>query len=155
MSEKKIMVLGFLFDPTLNIVTLIRKDHPEWQAGKLNGVGGHIKPDETPWQAMCREFLEETGVETARTDWHKFCSMNGEDFEVYCFAGKKDHIPVKQEDQTEEPDRYMLNEAFWDNETIENLKWLIPMAIDVMTDGRPSHVVVQYPPWPGLKTHES
>lgn len=36
-------VVGFQFARRGNLVTLIRKNHPEWQAGKLNGVGGKTR----------------------------------------------------------------------------------------------------------------
>ena len=45
-------------------VALVLKDHPDWQAGKLNAIGGKISNAETPTNAMVREFAEETGSET-------------------------------------------------------------------------------------------
>lgn len=54
--------LGFALTPE-GSVALIRKAKPEWQAGKLNGVGGKIEDfDPSPVHAMTREFMEETGV---------------------------------------------------------------------------------------------
>jgi hypothetical protein len=35
-------VVGFAFD-TDGRVALIRKNRPEWQAGRLNGIGGHVE----------------------------------------------------------------------------------------------------------------
>ena len=55
-------VVGYCFDPYFEHVVLIEKARPEWQAGKLNGVGGKIEPKETPRRAMVREFQEEAGV---------------------------------------------------------------------------------------------
>jgi 8-oxo-dGTP diphosphatase len=40
-------VLGFLFDPSQKDVVLIKKLKPEWQKGKLNGVGGKIEEGES------------------------------------------------------------------------------------------------------------
>jgi 8-oxo-dGTP pyrophosphatase MutT (NUDIX family) len=55
-------VLGFAFTVD-GSVALIRKAKPEWQAGKLNGIGGKIEEfDPSPVHAMTREFMEETGV---------------------------------------------------------------------------------------------
>ena len=56
-------VVGFCFDPSLHHVVLVRKNRPEWQKGRLNGVGGHIEEsDPDAKYAMDREFGEETGV---------------------------------------------------------------------------------------------
>ena len=62
-------VIGFMFDNSMENVCLIQKNRPGWQAGKLNGVGGHIEPGEFPIDAMVREFCEETGVKTEVSTW--------------------------------------------------------------------------------------
>ena len=43
-------------------VLLIRKARPDWQAGKLNGIGGKVEGAETITEATVREFREETGL---------------------------------------------------------------------------------------------
>lgn len=78
-------VLGFLFDKKGEKVLLIEKNRPAWQAGFLNGVGGKIEPNETPIQAMVREFKEEAF--TVINDWCYFASIKGEDFKIYCYMG--------------------------------------------------------------------
>ena len=70
-------VLGFMFDSTHQNVLLIRKNKPEWQAGKLNGIGGKIEPGEQPFDAMVREFHEETGLIVTRDYWTHFGHMTG------------------------------------------------------------------------------
>lgn len=62
-------VCGFMFQSHFGTVVLIRKNKPEWQKGKLNGVGGKIEPGEQPIQAMVREFEEETGFRTEVDEW--------------------------------------------------------------------------------------
>jgi len=63
-------VCGFMFSGDYKQVLLIKKKRPDWQAGKWNGIGGHVEDsDESPAHAMAREFREETGVETAPGDW--------------------------------------------------------------------------------------
>jgi 8-oxo-dGTP pyrophosphatase MutT (NUDIX family) len=47
----------------------IRKTKPEWQAGKLNFVGGKIEENETGEECISREFFEETGVLVPVDDW--------------------------------------------------------------------------------------
>lgn len=53
-------VLGFVFDRRYNNVLLIEKARPNWQAGKLNGLGGKVAEGESPAAAMVRELREET-----------------------------------------------------------------------------------------------
>lgn len=54
-------VLGIMFSEDEERVLAIWKNRPDWQAGKLNGIGGKIEDGETPIEAMRREFREETG----------------------------------------------------------------------------------------------
>ncbi len=70
-------VLGFAFTHD-GRVALIEKNRPAWQAGKWNGVGGHMEPGEDIYEAMAREFQEETGVETP-WGWRRVGRMVGED----------------------------------------------------------------------------
>ena len=49
-------------------VLLIEGAAPKRWAGKLNGVGGAIKPGEHPVQAAAREIREETGLALAAED---------------------------------------------------------------------------------------
>ena len=63
-------VVGFLFNPDMTEVVLIKKNRPDWQKGLLNGVGGKIESGEDPITAMIREFKEETGVEIY--NWNLF-----------------------------------------------------------------------------------
>lgn len=58
------MVLGFFTNNAR--VALILKKTPPWQCGYYNGIGGHIEEDETPEQAMTREFQEEAGCTVSR-----------------------------------------------------------------------------------------
>jgi 8-oxo-dGTP pyrophosphatase MutT (NUDIX family) len=81
-------VVGFYFDLGRNSVVLIRKDHPEWQAGLLNGVGGKIEGEETPLRAMQREFLEETGKQV--DDWNLFTSIRGKEYRIFFFYALAD-----------------------------------------------------------------
>jgi len=56
------MVLGFVFNEDRTRVLLIEKKRPEWQAGKINGLGGKVKGNETPHEAISREVEEESGL---------------------------------------------------------------------------------------------
>lgn len=66
--------LGIIFSADLEHVYLLRRDHPEFQAGKLNGVGGKLEPGETWLDCMAREAVEEAGY---FGDWECLGSKRG------------------------------------------------------------------------------
>lgn len=72
MTYQPYYVLGFAFDRLAGEVCLIRKLRPEWQRGKLNGVGGLLNIGERIVHAMRREFWEETGVDIEESRWRRF-----------------------------------------------------------------------------------
>lgn len=73
-SERPHYVVGFLFLDRKRQVVLIRKDKPEWQAGKLNGIGGKVEKGESAIDAMSREWKEETGEH--RVMWDEFLQID-------------------------------------------------------------------------------
>lgn len=85
------MVLGFMVSPDFQYVVLIKKDtignpDQEWQHGCLNGVGGKVKLGEGIKDAMVREFLEETGINTNTEDWTSCGEItNNASYVVDCF----------------------------------------------------------------------
>lgn len=83
---KQDYVLGFLFNHEGSEVALIRKNRPDWQAGRLNGIGGKIEPNEWPLAAMTREFAEEAGVIVAPTLWSHLMTREGPHYRVYVFV---------------------------------------------------------------------
>ena len=60
--------VGFIFDPTYTNVLLMHKNRPEWQKGRINGVGGRIESDESSATCVVREVLEETNLKTKEKD---------------------------------------------------------------------------------------
>ena len=121
-------VNGFLFSPDYKKITLLRKNRPEWQAGKINGIGGRIELEETPIEAMVREFDEEAGLTI--NDWRHFLTLEGDTWIVYMFtATSKDYnLAFSKTDEMVEI-HYVFDVPSLD--VISNLKWLIPMATDI------------------------
>jgi 8-oxo-dGTP diphosphatase len=115
-------VVGFLFN-NRSEVCLIEKKRPEWQRGRLNGVGGHIEKDESPEEAIIREFYEETGAHVQK--WRRFCFIHGSEYELYCFTSKKDNVHTQT--TTDEEVCWYPADALPPN-ALPNLLWLIPMA---------------------------
>jgi 8-oxo-dGTP diphosphatase len=121
MTDKKQYVIGFLFNAE-DEVALIEKTHPDWQKGKLNGVGGHIEEGESPEDAMTREFEEEVG---AGCHWTSFCKMIFQEAEIYCFRSSS---VAEIESMTEEKVAWYPVKNLPENIVLD-IGWLIPMAL--------------------------
>ena len=120
-------VVGFMFNPTKDAVLLIRKTHPVWQKGKLNGVGGRIDGDESAVGAMSREFLEEVGINHA--DWIQFCVLgDARQWQIHFFYATG-LIGVAEALTDEKPEIHCVNGL--PKDTIPNLHWLLPMALSM------------------------
>jgi 8-oxo-dGTP diphosphatase len=122
--------VGFCFSPSLEEVVLIRKAKPDWQKGKLNGVGGSFEEGEDMFQCMEREFKEETTIEQKgwqhfATGWYDChqgsCAVH---YLVSRFEARHHFIPRMP---IEQPDWYSIN-LVHTHLIIPNLLWLIPMA---------------------------
>ena len=125
-------VLGFCFNDDLSCVVLMRKLKPEWQAGKLNGIGGKIECFETASEAMVREFKEETGVTTTEGDWKEFAQLRGNFGSVVCFFCISTKILESVETQEEEKLEVLLTGLIHHkaSQMISNLPWLLWMCLD-------------------------
>lgn len=135
-------VLGFAFDACREFILLIRKNRPMWQAGLLNGIGGHIEPsDASPSFAMAREFFEETSIVSHPEQWQHFATMtDNETWSVECFFSRT--LPIRMaRTMTDEPVvLYPLVEGLGSS-CISNLRWLIPMIADKNLSDRPPTIV--------------
>ena len=122
-------VAGFVFDLRDYEVVLVRKARPEWQAGKLNGVGGKIEYGEGKWDAMVREFEEETGVFIDKPYWKHFLRLSGEDWEVEFFTSKMANIASKVKTMEDEEILTVPVSKLSTHNVIPNLLWLVPLAL--------------------------
>lgn len=133
-------VVGFLFNDDATEVVLIRKNRPEWQAGRLNGVGGKVEQDDVSLVgAMEREFLEEVGVEVYGDGWHHFASLDWEegvvhflrafDDEAYRMVRRRVGLDIHKTD--EKVECHYLRGLFVPEvigPITPNLLWLVPLA---------------------------
>lgn len=121
-------VMGFMFDYGEQTVVLLRKDHPDWQAGRLNGVGGLAEDHESLAAAMTREGEEEVqrGME-----WERFATLNGDGFVMGCFrVAIKDFHPPPENDVGETLERHSVSNIIrGEQQIVPNVRWLLPMAI--------------------------
>jgi len=126
-------VVGFLLDTDADRVVLVRKNRPEWQRGRLNGVGGKVEPGESHADAMPREFAEETGVHLA-IDWHHFASLTWEQGIVHFYRAFAPRSVLDEcrtvTDESIEQHRIhaLLAPGHGRNYVTPNLLWLVPLA---------------------------
>jgi 8-oxo-dGTP diphosphatase len=143
-----------MFSDDLENVVLVMKNRPSWQAGKYNGVGGKIEPGEWHYDAMIREFREETGFETNPGDWHEYACLTGtvdgpdDQFTVGFYWCKKSMKEMVEKISTKTDENIYIVDVKYVHQDpskfIENLPWLIPLAFDNMVDGRPKFVHAEY-----------
>lgn len=116
-------VAGFMFSEDKEKVALILKNRPLWQRGKKNGIGGHVEPNESGYEAMVREFEEETGVK--HEDWTCFCELTGP-WGVVRFYKATGYLYALS-NMTDEC--ICLCEVRHLTNIVPNLRWLIPLAL--------------------------
>lgn len=112
-----------------DLILLMKKSHPSWQAGFLNGIGGKLEEGELPHQAMVREFKEEAGIETKESDWEIFAVITGPDYAVVFFKAflePNDFFDAKG-CEDEEINPISIQGLNW-IKCVPNLKALISMA---------------------------
>ena len=133
-SSHKNYVLGLAFSENGKDVLLIQKTKPEWQAGKLNGIGGKVEPYEAFCHAITREFLEETELHTTVDQWDyigklKGTDWNGGTFVVAVYTLFHDNVYLFKS-PTEEQVSLIPVESLYRYRRIPNLDWLVPMALN-------------------------
>lgn len=126
--------VGFAFSKDHKTVALIEKQRPKWQAGKLNGIGGHVENGERYAAAQQREFWEETGVTIS--DWKAYATLVGPDWQCRCFVAFTDDIFNVQSMTDERVVRVPVDKVGL-VPMIDNLAYLIPLALDTEQVGVP------------------
>lgn len=144
----KLYTAGFLFNEDEREVLLIRKNHPEWQKGRLNGIGGHFEDGETPIECMIREFKEETGLFIH--NWEEFAVISDEkEWKVHFFSAVTDNTTFNSHrtmtDEEVIPVMFSYpGEGFkLPNNVMDNLDWLIKMALS-NDCGKPFNITERY-----------
>jgi len=122
-------VAGFMFSHDLRQVALIEKQKPTWQKGKLNGIGGKIEEGESAFEAMVREFKEETGY--TEKNWIPFCILTGSWGSVHFFTVQSTGIHHLE---TMEREKIIVGpvSTLYVKNRIPNLEWLVPMAMTIL-----------------------
>jgi 8-oxo-dGTP diphosphatase len=135
-------VVGFLFDVTGSRVLLIEKKRPDWQRGKLNGIGGRVEEGEDHYAAMRREFTEEAGVEVS--EWHRFAMLNDRRGWSIAFLSAFNSTAFDAARlMTDEWLQRCLVNHLEHLLVIPNLRWLIPMALSMNAEGAHSFLITE------------
>lgn len=121
--------LGFIFTRALDRVLLVHKISPEWQAGKINGIGGKIERGEDPLACIVREVKEEAGLLTDKEQWIFLGEMGADAWRMHVFTlvhnGGTDDARSADKEKIEWFDPYALP-----SNVLHNLHWLVPLALD-------------------------
>lgn len=128
MVMKKYTV-GFIFTPGFKEVLLVHKLTPEWQNGKINGIGGKVEPGEDSVSCIVRETHEESNLVTDPQQWVSVGSLQGDEWNVdvftYIYSGDMENAVKAGKEDVEWFEAHSLP----DN-VISNLRWLVPLCIN-------------------------
>jgi len=131
---RQIYVLGLRYSEAMDQVVLIKKERPDWQRGKLNGISGKVQKNENVKQAIVREFKEEANVNIPH--WKLMAQMHFSDAEVWVYVSYGSLKGIKT--VTDEEIHIIpvnLIERRPLNEIDKTVKFLIPMGL--YYDGHP------------------
>ena len=143
MTDQAIYTLGFIFDEALAQVLLIRKLRPAWQTGKLNGLGGTLEMGETPVEGILREVWEESALTVPADRWAHVADMQSDGWLVHVLAAIYDGPLTDARTQDEGQLAWVPVDAL-PATVISNLTWLVPLCLDRLRNGEPSHCTVVY-----------
>lgn len=121
---------GFLFSRDRKEVALVLKNRgPEKIIGCLTGIGGKINPGESAYDAVEREFLEETSLRVPKENWRHFCTLYGDGFEIEFF---KSFIGGEIKQTESELVSYYPVSIYKNDQSklTDSARWLIPLALD-------------------------
>lgn len=127
----KTFTLGFIFDTSGEKVLLVHKQKPEWQVGRINGIGGKIEEGETPVACIARETKEEACLDIPESEWIFLGTIQTDEWIMHTFmATYGGPLDDAQKGDYEEVEWFAVNAL--PKECIGNLKWLIPFGLETL-----------------------
>lgn len=136
--------VGFPILPDRTGLALIWKQRPDWQRGRLNGIGGRIENGETPLECMDREASEEAGLPGLRWELVASLAAARAGFHVHFFAAYDDraHSALTMTDELVE---FFPTSSLWGLPLVPNLRVIVPLALDQSGIRRPVHLIDESP----------
>jgi len=122
--------LGFLlFDGgEEDYVLLLKKNKPDSQKGRYNGIGGRAEPGETMEQCMAREAQEEAGIWIHPEEWNFIGTMRKEPtwevFVYYAYVTTDEFRSVR--DECDEGPFLWARLNALPSAVMNNLRWMLP-----------------------------
>lgn len=135
--------LGFIFTRDLKKVLLIKKLHPKWQRGKLNGLGGKIEKGETTLESITREVKEESDLDIEKTAWLFIGIFNSSEWIVEIFASLYKGNPNDAKSIEKEKVKW-VNAKNLPKNALENLQWLLPFILFKLQTNSKQTFTVKY-----------
>lgn len=130
-SKTKIQAtLAFIFNQDLSKVLLMQKEKPKHHAGMLNGLGGKCELDEDHLSCVAREVEEESGIVINLDLFQKVGDMEWNEWYVTVWTAVYNGEALPNTFPESGLGWYAVSEL--PPNTITNLKWLIPLSIDVL-----------------------
>ncbi|HEU4584516.1 MAG TPA: NUDIX domain-containing protein [Gemmatimonadaceae bacterium] len=127
-SPRRLYVLALLFTPDGGRVALMRRTRPAWQAGRVNALGGKIHPGESAVTAASREVLEEAGVLVPEAAWREVVVWHDPVYRMHVLSAF--HEAAASVRTAEDQEVFLADASDLPAESIDNLRWLIPLALD-------------------------
>lgn len=136
--------LGFIFDSSLKNVLLVHKKKPAWQKGKINGIGGGLRKNESMKSGIRRETLEESGLAIPARNWIYVATMiDSPPATIYVLTAVYNGDASEAKTVTDEKIQW-FNITKLPDTIISNLTWLIPLCLDKLKNRSPREAIFHY-----------
>jgi len=135
--------LGFIFNESLSKVLLMHKLTPAWQKGMVNGLGGKFEANESCYDCVAREILEEASLVTHPDEWLKVGELRAPDWEIdvlsLVYPGDPNDAQAAEDEAIEWFPVFALPPAIK-----SNLSWLVPLCHDAVQNQEFHQFKVEY-----------
>lgn len=120
--------LGFIFDASHKKVLLVHKEKPDWQKGKINGIGGKLEQGESPVACIARETREESCLNIPEENWTFLGLLSTKDsWRIHTYMTTYEGNMTDAQKGDHEEIEWFSSEKL-PPECIPNLTWIIPFA---------------------------